>query len=140
MISKEGTALSGKWSKMAADKDTHVLPQGMGGGPLGLGDPGDKSLRNVEKVVMIPLKMKEKAKHDKCNQQVKEFGQCAKEQGVFLPFMCRQAARNLEQCLTSWYENPEFVAQCTQEYLDERTEYRQTGIKKKTKKKDAAIG
>ncbi|KAK7475584.1 hypothetical protein BaRGS_00033173 [Batillaria attramentaria] len=120
--------------------DKHVLPSGMGGGPLGLGDPDDKSLRNVEKEVLIPQKMKEKAKHEKCTAEVKDFGECAKESGVLLPFKCRAVAKKLEQCLTSWYQNPEFVEQCTQEYLNERSEYRRTGIKQKIKKKDAIIG
>ncbi|XP_076456402.1 COX assembly mitochondrial protein homolog [Babylonia areolata] len=125
---------------MAEDKDKHVLKGGMGGGPLGLGDPEDKTLRNVEKEVMIPMKMKEKAKQEKCTLEVKEFGECAKEQGLLLPFMCRKVAKNLERCLSSWYQNPEFVAQCTQEYLEERSDYRRTGVKQKMKKKDAVIG
>ncbi|KAK7091173.1 COX assembly mitochondrial protein homolog [Littorina saxatilis] len=128
---------------MATSKDEqnpHVLAKGMGGGPLGLGDPDDKSLRRVEKEVMITLKMKAKAKTEFCSVEVREFGECAKEQGVLLPFMCRHVAKNLELCLTTAYQNQEFIDRCTKEYLDERTEYRRTGIKQKMKKKDAMIG
>lgn len=39
----------------------------------------------------------------------------------------------MKECLTYWYRNPEFVNKCTEEYLDERSEYRRTGIKKKDK-------
>ena len=35
------------------------------------GDPDDMSLRNVEKEVLIPMKMKEKAKHEKCPVEVR---------------------------------------------------------------------
>lgn len=32
-----------------------------------------------------------------------------------------------------WYYNEEFVKECTQLYLDERSEFRRTGISKKQK-------
>lgn len=35
------------------------------------GDPDDQSLRNVEKEVLIPMKMKEKAKLEKCVVEVR---------------------------------------------------------------------
>jgi hypothetical protein len=41
------------------------------------GDPLDRSLRNVEIEVMIPKKMREKAKEEKCSDEVKgKFHQC----------------------------------------------------------------
>ncbi|PVD32142.1 hypothetical protein C0Q70_07571 [Pomacea canaliculata] len=120
-------------------KENVVLPGTMGGGPHGLGDPDDKSLRHVETEILIPQKMKEKAKKERCAKEVKDFGDCAKDQGVLLPFMCRAVAKHLEQCLTASYKDPAFKEKCKEEYLEERSEYRRTGIKKKMKKKDAVI-
>ncbi|CAG5123433.1 unnamed protein product [Candidula unifasciata] len=114
--------------------DDGVLPSSVSGGPHGVGDPDDRTLRKVEREIMIPLKMKEKAKVLKCPDEVKDFGECARCQGVMMPFKCRKEAASLKLCLASAYQDPTFVELCTQEYLDERTEYRRTGIKRKEKK------
>ncbi|XP_050389882.1 COX assembly mitochondrial protein homolog [Patella vulgata] len=116
-----------------------VLPPQLSGGPHGLGDPDDKSLRKVEETIMIPAKMKEKAKKEKCQEEIIAFGKCSKEQGFMMPFKCRGQAKILEKCLTAWYENEEFQKQCKEEYLEERTFYRATGIKKKLRRKDAML-
>lgn len=43
------------------------------------------------------------------------------------------------QLLYCSYKDPAFKEKCKEEYLEERSEYRRTGIKKKMKKKDAVI-
>ncbi|XP_059165256.1 COX assembly mitochondrial protein homolog [Physella acuta] len=116
----------------------HVLPDTYSGGPHGLGDPDDKTLRKAEKEIMIPQKMKLKAKKERCADEVRNFGTCAKENGLLLPFKCRSQAKAMEVCLSSAYKDPEFVELCTQEYLQERSEYRRTGIKTKQRKKEEA--
>ncbi|GFO01864.1 cox assembly mitochondrial protein like protein [Plakobranchus ocellatus] len=117
----------------------YVLSKSLGGGPLGLGDPDDRSLRKAEREILIPAKMKEKAKRLKCASEVKDFGECAKQQGLMMPFMCRPKAKALEECLKAAYSDPAFINLCTEEFLDERSHYRKTGIKAKEKKKDAAL-
>ncbi|XP_043517235.1 COX assembly mitochondrial protein homolog [Frieseomelitta varia] len=102
-----------------------------GGGPHNLGDPNDKFLRKVEKDVLIPQKMRDKAKEEKCVQQVKEFSDCCKKANVLMGFKCRKENSALKECLSRWYNDSDFKEQCTQEYLDERSEYRRTGISKK---------
>ncbi|BFZ11353.1 hypothetical protein BsWGS_14392 [Bradybaena similaris] len=114
-----------------------VLPPSASGGPHGVGDPNDQSLRKVEHEIMIPLKMKEKAKVLKCPDEVKGFGECAKGQGLMMPFRCRKEAASLKLCLESAYHDATFVDLCTREYLEERTEYRRTGIKRKDKKMES---
>ncbi|CAL1545934.1 unnamed protein product [Lymnaea stagnalis] len=120
------------------DKD-YVLAKSLGGGPLGIGDPNDRSLRKAESEIMIPQKMKLKAKTERCAEEVKKFGECAKEKGLMMPFLCRAVAKEMGNCLSAAYSDPSFVDQCTKEYLDERSEYRRTGVKAKAKKKEAVM-
>ncbi|RUS87889.1 hypothetical protein EGW08_004367 [Elysia chlorotica] len=119
--------------------DDCVLSKSLGGGPLGLGDPDDRSLRKAEKEILIPAKMKEKAKRLKCASEVKDFGECAKQQGLMMPFMCRPKAKSLENCLKAAYSDPAFIALCTEEFLEERAHFRRTGVKAKERKKDAIL-
>ncbi|XP_012350417.1 COX assembly mitochondrial protein homolog isoform X2 [Apis florea] len=104
-----------------------------GGGPHNLGDPEDKFLRKVEKDILIPQKMRDKAKQEKCIQEVQEFNVCCKNASYLMPFKCKKENTALIDCLSKWYNDPKFKEECTQEYLEERSEYRRTGIPKKSK-------
>lgn len=46
---------------------------------------------------------------------------------------CRNESAKLKDCLSEWFHNPELIAECTKEYLAERSEYRRTGIGKKAR-------
>ena len=116
-----------------------VLPQHLAGGPHGVGDPNDKTLRKVETNTLIPKKVRELARTEKCNIQNMEFAKCAKDAGLLMPFNCRKARDDLYQCMEQYYNNPEFVQKVTEEYLAERSEYRRTGIGEKDKKRAAQI-
>ncbi|XP_046987628.1 COX assembly mitochondrial protein homolog [Schistocerca americana] len=104
------------------------------GGPLGLGDPNDKSLRKVEVEVLIPKKMREKAKTDKCAKEVEDFNKCCKESSLSMVIKCRKENDALRDCLTRWYQDEDFKRECQEEYLSERTEFRRTGISPKYRK------
>lgn len=105
-----------------------VLPQRLGGGPHNLGDPCDKSLRNVEKDVLIPQKMRDKAKELKCTQEVTDFSKCCKDSSFLMVVKCREQNAALKSCLTKWFTDEKFKEECTQEYLEERSQYRRTGV------------
>ncbi|KAM3965736.1 cmc1 protein [Aphomia sociella] len=113
---------------MSSEKS--VLPSKLSEGPHGLGDPEDKTLRKVEIEVMIPKLMREKAKAEKCTDEVKDFEKCCKDSSLFMVVKCRKENSALRDCLTNWYRNEEFKQICTEQYLKERSEYRTTGIKK----------
>lgn len=95
------------------------------------GDPDDKSLRNVEKEVLIPKMMRELAKVEKCQAEVNEFKDCCKDSGIWMVLNCRNQNTTMQDCLTKWYRDEGFIKECTELYLAERTEYRRTGISKK---------
>ncbi|XP_076302096.1 COX assembly mitochondrial protein homolog [Lasioglossum baleicum] len=100
------------------------------GGPHNLGDPDDKFLRKIEKDVLIAEKVREKARKEKCAEEVKEFSKCCKEASFLMPFKCKQENTVLLTCLGKWFHDPTLREECTQEYLEERSEYRRTGINK----------
>ncbi|XP_049854305.1 COX assembly mitochondrial protein homolog isoform X2 [Schistocerca gregaria] len=98
------------------------------------GDPNDKSLRKVEVEVLIPKKMREKAKTDKCAKEVEDFNKCCKESSLSMVIKCRKENDALRDCLTRWYQDEDFKRECQEEYLSERSEFRRTGISPKYKK------
>jgi COX assembly protein 1 len=124
---------------MSLHEEKTVLPHKYAEGPLGLGDPDDKTLRKVEKEIMIPMKVRERTKAEKCVPEVEAFSQCCKDSGILMTFKCRAANAQLKTCLERWYKDEAFVDECTKQYLDERSYYRRTGIKlKEQKRKEAA--
>ncbi|KAG5888762.1 hypothetical protein JTB14_021507 [Gonioctena quinquepunctata] len=104
-------------------------------GPHGLGDPDDLFLRKVELDVMVPKKMREKARIEKCFKEVEEFTECCKDNGLLMVVKCRKENSALKECLTNWYNDEGFKEECKKEYLEERSEYRRTGITLKQKQR-----
>lgn len=75
--------------------------------------------------------MRDRAKVEKCVDEVKEFETCCKSTGVLMVVKCRSENSGLKACLTNWYRNEQFISECTEIYLKDRAEYRRTGITKK---------
>ena len=112
-----------------------VLPPRMSGGPHGLGDPEDRSLRRVEVEVLIPKIMRERARSTKCAEVADSFSKCCSENGLTMVYKCRTENDALKSCLTRWYEDAGFRQECTDIYLEERSAYRATGLKAKLRRK-----
>lgn len=108
-----------------------LLSRKHAGGPHGLGDPLDRSLRKVEIDILIPKKMRDKARDEKCSEEVSAFSKCCKSSSVFMVIACRKENTALKDCLNKWYQDEVFKNRCKEEYLDERSEFRRTGILKK---------
>lgn len=75
--------------------------------------------------------MREKAKAEKCFEEVADFSKCCKDNSILMVVTCRKQNTALKECLGKWYENEEFKNECKKIYLEERSEYRRTGIPKK---------
>ncbi|XP_068218803.1 COX assembly mitochondrial protein homolog [Palaemon carinicauda] len=126
-----------------AQSDAHIPPERKfknTGGPHGLGDPDDKSLRKVEIEVLIPKKMRDIAKKEKCPKEVEEFTKCCKGSGVAMVYKCRPENTALWNCLEVWYNDDQLKERCKKEYLEERTEFRRTGLTKKERQRLQASG
>ncbi|XP_040819796.1 COX assembly mitochondrial protein homolog isoform X1 [Ochotona curzoniae] len=87
----------------------------------------EQHLRHVEKDVLIPKIMREKAR-ERCSEQVQDFTKCCKESGLLMVVKCRKENSALKECLTAYYKDPAFYEECKMEYLKEREEFRKTGI------------
>ncbi|VDO99645.1 unnamed protein product [Soboliphyme baturini] len=90
------------------------------------GDPEDKTLRHVERDVVIPKRVQDKVAKEKCHLEYKELSHCLKLCGIKIHH-CNKLRDKLNACLLNWYYDPEFVQSCTEEYLHDRSEYRRTG-------------
>ena len=99
------------------------------------GDPDDRSLRIVEKEVLIPKIMRDRAKKEKCVAEVAQFTECCTSSSLFMAFSCRKENDAMQECQKKWYKDETFKNECKEIYLQERKEYRQTGIPKKHRNK-----
>ncbi|XP_055539147.1 COX assembly mitochondrial protein homolog [Wyeomyia smithii] len=106
------------------------------GGPHGLGDPNDRRLRKVEIEVLIPKIMRERAKTEKCVEEVRQFEVCCKDTGILMTIKCQTENKALKACSLKWYNDEQFKAECREIYLEERAEYRRTGLPKKFRNLD----
>ncbi|XP_062983728.1 COX assembly mitochondrial protein homolog [Elgaria multicarinata webbii] len=88
----------------------------------------DANLRHVEKDVLIPKLMREKAR-ELCSDHVEAFTKCCQDTGVLMVIKCREENTALKDCLTRYYKDPAFYEECKDEYLKQRAEYRATGIR-----------
>ncbi|KAM9164909.1 COX assembly mitochondrial protein homolog isoform 1-T1 [Pangshura tecta] len=91
------------------------------------GTAEEPELRHVEKDVLIPKIMREKAR-DLCSDKVQAFTKCCQESGFLMVVKCRQENAALKECLTTYYNDPAFYEECKIEYLKQREEFRATGI------------
>lgn len=46
-------------------------------------------------------------------------------------YKCRSENTAMQDCYLRWYKDKDFWDECTQMYLEERSEYRRTGVTKK---------
>ncbi|KAK2713624.1 hypothetical protein QYM36_009485 [Artemia franciscana] len=122
-----------------AEEQFGVLSDKLGGGPHGFGDPNDRTLRKVETDVLIPKIMREKARTEKCIPEVDAFKKCCKENGLMMVVKCRKETAVQRQCFEKWYQDEGFKKECTDVYLQERSEYRANGKKGKEKKKESTM-
>lgn len=113
-----------------------MLPPTASGGPHNLGDPDDLTLRKVEREILIPKKVRDKTRDEKCVEEIKVFSECCKAAGLLMTFKCRPETKVMNSCLERWYHDEDFKKICTEEYLQERSQYRRTGIKKKFRRKE----
>lgn len=101
-----------------------------------IGDPDDRSLRIVEKEVLIPKIMRDRAKTEKCVPEVEEFTKCCSSSNLLMAYSCRKQNAAMQACQTRWYKDEVFKEECKEIYLKERRDFRLTGIPKKHRFKE----
>eukprot|EP00095_Tigriopus_kingsejongensis_P005857 maker-scaffold38_size502422-snap-gene-0.17 protein:Tk05857 transcript:maker-scaffold38_size502422-snap-gene-0.17-mRNA-1 annotation:"c3orf68 homolog" len=108
-------------------------------GPLSLGDPYYRKLSNMEQDPMITQRMRDIAR-ELCPIPVKAMNECGKKHGLLSAFKCRPERDDIVECIGSWLEKDGFRATVAEEYLNERSHYRQTGKKTKRYSKGHFMG
>nr|XP_022307288.1 uncharacterized protein LOC111113356 [Crassostrea virginica] len=103
-----------------------VLPHHMAGGPMGLGDPDDRTLRKVEEDTLVGSVMRERGKAI-CEKQLLDFMACSDEHYILFPWKCKTESRLYNKCLTDLNSDPNFQEECKEIYLQRRRHYRLTG-------------
>jgi COX assembly protein 1 len=81
--------------------------------------------------------MRDRARKEKCIPEAAEFQNCCKDAGIMMTFRCKEQTKGLFKCLEEWYQNEAFRKECTELYLQDRTEFRKTGVKQKMRKKES---
>ena len=85
----------------------------------------------MEEDPMIPQRMRDITRTQLCVDMVKEFSECSRREGFRMAWKCREEKDCMVQCQKDWFDNPQFVSAVTEEYLNERSHYRETGMKQK---------
>ncbi|XP_009074150.1 PREDICTED: COX assembly mitochondrial protein homolog, partial [Acanthisitta chloris] len=116
-----------RWSQTAYPDDQEECVDDVDGAK------DNSKLRHVEKDVLIPQIMRDRAK-ELCSDKVQAFTKCCQETGFLMVVKCRPENTALKDCLVGYYSDPSFYEECKTEYLKQREEYRATGIKKKRQK------
>lgn len=111
-----------------ANDDKRLFPSHMYTGPLKLGDPNYRELSNMEKDPLIPQRMRDVSR-ELCPDEVHEFMECGKKVGLKSFYQCQGEKDQMVKCIAKWQENSQFKEAIIQEYLNERSHYRQTGIR-----------
>uniref|UniRef100_A0AAF5PK93 COX assembly mitochondrial protein n=1 Tax=Wuchereria bancrofti TaxID=6293 RepID=A0AAF5PK93_WUCBA len=76
-----------------------ALPQQSIGGPHGVGDPNDRSLRRLEADVLIPNRMNEQVQKVECREPLEDLVRCIKKEGSFIGMRkCRKELERYETC------------------------------------------
>ncbi|VDM07718.1 unnamed protein product [Wuchereria bancrofti] len=126
-----------------------ALPQQSIGGPHGVGDPNDRSLRRLEADVLIPNRMNEQVQKVECREPLEGWiplsGAMYKKRRQFYWYEKMPervgALRNMSACELSFmqflsncvqyelamFNDPWFRQKITDEYIKERAEFRRTG-------------
>ena len=98
--------------------------------------PDDENLRKLERDVLIPKKMR-KIAWTHCTEELKDFEKCCKGRSVSMVFVCRAQNRAMLDCMKRNFHKEGLRERCTQEYLEERKQYRSSqSYQKHVKKND----
>jgi COX assembly protein 1 len=93
------------------------------------GDPNDRTLRRLEADVIIPNRMNRQINKEECRETYLEMIKCLKKEGdVHGLTRCQGVLDVYNGCKRIWFQNPTFRQAITDEYLEERSQLRRTGL------------
>jgi len=123
----------------AVHMERRIFPQHRYGGPKGLGDPHFRGLSKMEEDPLIPQRSRDITRTQICTREHEEFCKCSKENGFSMVYYCREAKDKMVDCQKTWFDKPQFQEAVKEEYLNERSHYRESGIKTQRYKRGAFV-
>ncbi|GMT04717.1 hypothetical protein PENTCL1PPCAC_26891 [Pristionchus entomophagus] len=112
-----------------------ILPHYSSSGPFGLGDPEDRTLRRIEADVIIPNRMNARVERVECNAQYMDLIKCFREEGAVKGLsQCKEVLSLFNACKAEKFHDIDYRERMTEEYLQERSEARRTGMTIKQRK------
>ena len=96
-----------------------------------MGDPYDRTLNSVEEDPLIPQRMMDITKNVICKDVCQEFNKCCDTMGIRFMFSCTQETEAFQGCMKEQFGHPEVHAAVIEEYLNERSHYRTTGVRQR---------
>ncbi|CAJ0575246.1 unnamed protein product, partial [Mesorhabditis spiculigera] len=112
-----------------------ILPGRAIGGPHGVGDPDDRTLRKIEADVLIPKRMNDQLERKECHPFYLKLVECFKKEGAAIGLStCKETLNAFNRCKYERFHDPDFRAKVTEDYLAERSHYRRTGMTEKEQK------
>jgi len=99
-------------------------------GPLKLGDPDYRGLSKMEEDPMITQRMRDISR-TLCTEYGDKLNECGIKHGLMVWYHCQAERDEVVNCMERWQLEPDFKEKVTEEYLNERSHFRQTGIKTK---------
>ena len=85
----------------------------------------------MEEDPLIPQRMRDIARVEFCVEVMQILNKCGGRHGILYFLKCREEKEAVKDCVKNWLENDTFKRGVTLEYLNERSHYRQTGVKSK---------
>lgn len=80
---------------------------------------------------MITQRMRDVARAELCGDFVQKFSACTQQSGFKMVYSCTAERDELVKCIEDWFVRPGFKEMVSEEYLNERSHFRETGIKTK---------
>uniref|UniRef100_A0A7E4UQE7 COX assembly mitochondrial protein n=1 Tax=Panagrellus redivivus TaxID=6233 RepID=A0A7E4UQE7_PANRE len=105
------------------------------GGPHGIGDPEDRTLRRIEADVVIPNLMNKRIENEDCRDLYLGLVKCMREEGGAKGLYACTAVRDIfNVCKQEKFVDPKYRQEVTESYLNDRAEARRTGLTPKERK------
>jgi len=96
------------------------------GGPKGLGDPFDRELSAYELDPLLPQRMHDIVENQLCVRELEDINSTGSS--LFNINSVWELNKKIEKCQDDWFHNRKFQEAVKEEYLNERSHYRQTGL------------
>ncbi|KAH9279217.1 hypothetical protein ECG_08325 [Echinococcus granulosus] len=104
--------------------------QGYKGGPVGYGDPDDRTIADTERGTLFSKFVQERLMFDLCEREWRHWRTCIRaHKDSWVPSRkCKVEFALVNECQNTLVQDPEQMKKFEEEYLQRRAEFRRTGV------------